>query len=390
MNATPLKVLHVVHSLEPGGLENGIVNLSNALDPSAFETHVFCLEKAGKFSERLRDPKKLVAYGKGPGFAAGAVVSLNRHIRSLRPEVIHTHNLGPLIYGSLASICGRWRPVLQGEHSQLTEEEMKPRRMKQRRWLYKTCAKIHTVSDSLQKHLVDLGFPAAKIVSIPNGVDSDRFSPAAAGREDARQRLGIAANARVIGIVGRFGPFKRHAVLVEAFSQMSEKFADAHLLIVGSGGPNGESVRAQIAASSCASRMHIFGFQDRPEDYYRCMDLLVVPSINEGLSNAVLEAMACEVPVLSHASCGSTEAITHGEDGFIADLGDAGLLRGELEKLLAQPELLSDLGRKAREKIVRRFSLRSMKEGYSKLYLEVAGRLNKASQSNLLHEELVA
>src|SRR6187551_2028213 len=103
---TPLRVLHVVTSLEPGGMENGVCNLANALALRGIETTVACLERSGPFADRLPNPKAVEILGKRNGFSPRATLALWKTIRRLRPHVVHTHNLGPLIYGSLATLWG--------------------------------------------------------------------------------------------------------------------------------------------------------------------------------------------------------------------------------------------------------------------------------------------
>ena len=98
------------------------------------------------------------------------------------------------------------------------------------------------------------------------------------------------------------------------------------------------------------------------------MDLLVVPSVNEGLSNAVLEAMACGVPVLAHSACGNGEVIASDEDGFVVDLETPEKLQGQLSRHLANPSYLAAVGNRARQKAVSAFSIEKMVAGYIELY----------------------
>lgn len=103
------------------------------------------------------------------------------------------------------------------------------------------------------------------------------------------------------------------------------------------------------------------------------MDLLVVPSVNEGLSNAVLEAMACGLPVLAHAACGNAEVIAHGADGFVARLDTTADLCAQLKLAVRDPQALQTCGANARRKIAEHFSLENMVAGYVALYREIAG-----------------
>jgi glycosyltransferase involved in cell wall biosynthesis len=367
-----VKILHVVNSLDPGGMENGVINLARGLEARGFEAHVACLERRGAFADRLPASSKVLLLGKSGGFSLGAAWRLARAIKQLRPDVIHSHNLGPLIYTGLARLLTRRGSWVQGEHSQLTEEERLPKRQRQRRWLYRGCRAIHTVSTAMRQELIACGFPARKIVAIANGVDTARFTPA--DRTAARDALAVPGDALCLGIVGRFGPFKRHRQLVEAFEQIVPRFPHARLLIAGGGGSEEAAITERVQASPFRPLIHLLGFQADPRACYQALDLLVIPSVNEGLANAALEAMACGVPALVRSGCGHQQIITHGEDGWIGPFDSAGELAARLAEILAEPVRLVDFGRNARKKVVSQFSLESMIAAYENLYRACAPR----------------
>jgi L-malate glycosyltransferase len=176
----------------------------------------------------------------------------------------------------------------------------------------------------------------------------------------------------VIGIVGRFGAFKRHDYLIEAFSKLAAKYSGVHLLIVGGGGPAEARSKALAAASQATDRIHFTGFQPDPVKAYQALDLLVVPSVNEGLSNAVLEAMACGIPALVNTGCGHEQAISHGLDGWIEDLQTPDALASAISLRIVDPRHLLDIGRNARTKVVANFSLESMVTAYEQIYRAIA------------------
>jgi len=374
MAKRPIKILHVVFSLEPGGMENGVVNMAKALPPEEFDIHVCCLERAGAFVARLPEPKKVYVLDKKDGFTFSVVLQLAKVIAKIRPDVVHSHNLGPLTYSGLATGFGLTRPVLQGEHSLLREDECTPRRVRHRKIFYGGCRKVHAVSEGLREQLLNLGLPAHKIVTLHNGVDSQRFVPGL--RSVARQQLGLPENGFFFGVVGRFGPFKRHALCIGAFNRLAGQNRALHLLIVGGGGPEEAQIRAQAQASAARDRIHFTGFQNHLLSYYQAMDWLIVPSVNEGMSNAVLEAMSCGVPVLANNTCGNGEVIASGENGIVADLNTEEKLRDELQNVLVAQENLVKMGQMARASVVENFSMSVMASNYQRLYREVAGRRN--------------
>lgn len=348
-----------------------MANLACSLEQHGYETHVCCLGLKGEFSSRLPHPERIVALGKKPGFSLKALWSLSRVIRRLEPHVIHTHNLGPLIYSSLATSGGQSSPILHSEHSQLAPEELQPKRFLQRKIFYGCAQRVHTVSRALSQELISKGLHSNPI-TIQNGVDTERFQPC--GHKEARQKIGLPGNiGQLIGIFARFGPHKRHDLLLEAFSILGRKAPLVHLLVVGGGGVRESAILKQIETHEFRDRIHFCGFQADPVPYYQAVDLLVVPSVNEGLSNATLEAMACGVPVLSHSSCGSEEIISQGIDGWIESISDAQALSDSILGALRYPERLDLMGRKARHKIQERFALSTMAQEYAELYQELSG-----------------
>lgn len=347
-------------------MENGLVNVANGLPAEEFETYVACLDRGGAFVPRLPRPENVFVLGKPAGFSPATVVRLARLIRRLRPHVIHSHNSGPLIYAALATGGGWWRPLLQGEHGQLTAAEQAPRRLATRRLLYRACACVHTVSEGLQEHLREQGLRARRMVSIINGVDVARFQPG--DRAAVRAQLGLPAGGLVLGMVGRFCRNKRHDLLLSAFERVRARIPSATLLVVGEGGPDREAIQAAYERSPARSGIVLAGFQADPRRHYQAMDLLVAPSSHEGLSNVVLEAMASGVPVLAHAACGNREVITNGVDGFMGEFATPAELAERLFTLLADPAGLTTAGTRARRKIEERFSLARMVADYAREY----------------------
>jgi glycosyltransferase involved in cell wall biosynthesis len=356
----------VVFSLDAGGMENGVVNVSAALSPDEFEVHACCLARGGEFVRRFPRPERVHVLGKKEGFSLATLSALSRHIREVSPDIIHTHNFGPLIYTGLASPKA---PILHGEHAELTPSELAPHRRLIRRMLYGRARRIHTVSDSLRASLIRQGFPAGRIDVVVNGVDTNRFQPGA--RDEARRETGLPANATVLGLVGRFGAYKRHAELIEAFEVLAPAHPDLMLLFAGGGGPLEAATRERAARSRFAERIRFAGFQSDLRAWYRALDLLVIPSVNEGLSNALLEAMASGIPALGHTACGNGDVIEDGVNSFLSDLGTRDHLKEALAAILAKPENLPALGRAARVTIENRFSFPGMVAGYARLYRNV-------------------
>ncbi len=370
LNPAPVKIAHVVNSLDAGGMENGVVNLACRLPAHHFRTEVWCLEHPGVFAERLPPGVSVRVLGKRGGFTPAVVAGIRRQVMEHQPDVLHTHNLGPLIYTGLARMAGCRTRLLHGEHAELSSDERTFQALMQRRFFFRCADRVHTVSRTLVTDLHAAGLHHPHLMSIVNGVDIAKFSPGTGG--SVRDSIGLPQKAFVLGMVGRFGPFKRHRLLLEAFDRLAGGFPGVHLLMVGGGGPEEASVRTRAGVSAHADRIHLAGLQADMPAWYRAMDVLVVPSVNEGLSNAVLEAMACGVPALAHAACGNGEVITHGVDGWLGRFEDAEGLARELRRILDQPALVAECSGRARRKVEAGFSLGKMVDQYAAVYESLA------------------
>ena len=366
----PLRILHVQHSLHPGGMENGVVNVARALQPRGFEFHVACLSTSGGFAERLPDPSLVHALGKPPGFSRATVNRLRQLIRGVGPDVVHSHNLGALIYAAFATSFGRDRPILHGEHGTPDEGARSRMRHLQRRILFKAARKVHTVSQGLYEHFVRSGFDRSRLLPLINGVDTERFEPA--DKKAARMRLNLPEGAPVLLIVGRLIASKRHILLFDAFAQLTATHPDAVLLVLGDGGPDREAIHEAAGMSHASDRIRMEGFKEDPRPYYHAADLLVAPSRVEGLSNAVLEAMACGLPALLADACGNRDVIEDGVDGMIRPLESSAELASSIRMLLADRPRLEKYGTSARNKVVTSYSLGSMADAYEQTYRRLA------------------
>jgi glycosyltransferase involved in cell wall biosynthesis len=356
-------------------MENGVVNLSNGLPEAEARTTFLCLEKAGAFAARLRPGIDVQTLGRRPGWDWRACWRLALALNRLRPDLIHTHNLGPLIYADTARrlLPALWRiPIFHGEHGALQGDGLHPKRLQQRRRLYRRCQLVHTVSDGLRQDLIAHGLPCEKMISILNGVDCQRFQPTM-DRQQAKAACGLPADAIVIGAVGRFIATKRYPLLIEAFEELAPVHPRLQLMILGDSGPERENVHQLARHSPAASRIHLKGHQAEPAPFYQAMDLLAMPSSHEGLANALLEAMASGVPALAHAACGAAEVIEDGLSGFLTQIDTAGDLARKIASLLQVPGLLEQVSQKARQAAQEQFSLDSMVKNYLAAFRRVAG-----------------
>ena len=206
-------------------------------------------------------------------------------------------------------------------------------------------------------------------------MDVEKFRPCGEKDKLRRELLGVSGDAVVAGIFGRFGRYKRHNFVLDAFARLGGDFPNLHLLVVGGGGDHEQQVLRAIDAHPFSQRIQAVGFHPDPLPYYQCLARLLIPSVNEGLSNCALEAMACGVPVLSNRSCGSEELIKDGEDGFLHKIGSIGDLENIISSLLDAGLLkLQTVGCHARAKAKAGFSLARMMHDYLQVYEDFASK----------------
>jgi sugar transferase (PEP-CTERM/EpsH1 system associated) len=361
-----LHVAHVVHSLQVGGLENGVVNLVNGAGPGLRHT-VVCLTTAGPLRARLRPEVEVFVLGKGRGHDVRAFVRLARLLRRLRPDIVHSRNWATFD-AVLAARLARVPAVVHGEHGRDVSdpEGLHARRNRIRRVCAPLVDRFVTVSDDLRGWLVTrVGIPAGKVTRIHNGVDTARFAPADGLAE--RAGLGWAGNAEVIGTVGRLDPVKDQAGLVEAFARVAPAHPRAVLAIVGDGPCRAELERV-VAAHGVGARVRLLAERSDVPEILRTMDVFVLPSIAEGISNTLLEAMATGLPLVATRVGGNPELVQDGVNGRLVPRRDRTALAGALAAYLDDPHLRAIHGKSSRQRALDVFALPRMLDAYADLY----------------------
>jgi glycosyltransferase involved in cell wall biosynthesis len=195
-------------------------------------------------------------------------------------------------------------------------------------------------------------------------VDTQRFAPA--GRQAARAALGLGPEHVVIGTVGRLDPVKDQVGLLKAFSQLPDD-SRTLLLIVGDG-PCRQDLEAAVDALGLRERVRLLGERNDVPAVLSAMDVFVLCSVGEGISNTILEAMATGLPVVATRVGGNPELVTDGSTGFLVEARSPAALATSLRRYLDDPTLLAKQGRAARDHTEAEFSLERMVGAYERLY----------------------
>jgi sugar transferase (PEP-CTERM/EpsH1 system associated) len=365
--AERIHIQHVVLSLRPGGLENGVVNVVNSLDPQRFRSSACCLDTAGSFAERLKPEVEVRVLGRKAGLDLGLFWRLARLFRSTRTAVVHTRNPEALLYGALAARLARVPGLVYSEHGRETPE--RPRLRRAQRLLSRLVDANVAVSEDLRRLLVDeVGIPRDAVTVVYNGVDCERFRPGK--RAGARQRWGVAPSTIVIGSVGRLVPGKSYETLLRAARGLPAK---TEIWLIGDG-PQRPELEGLARGLLPPGRARFLGHRDDLPEILPAFDVFVLPSLSEGVSNTLLEAMACGLPPVVSRVGGNTEVVQEDLSGLVFAPGDERELARVLLGLCASSERRTTLGMRAAERVRCHFSLEEMVSHYDRIYTEVVGR----------------
>lgn len=368
-------VVHVVFRFDTGGLENGIVNLINHMPAGAYRHVVVALtEVVPAFAARLqRDDVGLVALHKPPGQTARLYPQLLRLFRALRPAIVHTRNLAALECQLPAWLAGV--PVrIHGEHGRdVGDLDGSSRRYQWVRRVYRPFVHHYVaLSGDLADYLHRrVGVPDARIARICNGVDSERFQPAAGPRPPIAGCPFVEPRLWLAGTVGRMQTVKNQVALAQAFVrvlQQRPELRERLRLVFAGDGPLRADCEAVLRDAGVADLAWFAGERRDVPNIMRGLDCFVLPSLAEGISNTILEAMASGLPVIATEVGGNAELVEAGRSGLLRPAGDVGALAGALAELALAPERAAAMGRVGRDAVERRFSLTHMVAEYQGLY----------------------
>jgi glycosyltransferase involved in cell wall biosynthesis len=365
----PVRVAYVIDKLHVAGAQVHLQHLVSRLDRQAFEPRVFCLIRGGPVAERIRALGIGVdVLGMGSIYGPRALRALPRLVRALRgASIAHTYLVSSNLYGTLAARLARVPAVVTSRRDTGFSRNWRLRLLEER-LVNPRVDRVTAVSPAIARELrAERGLSAGKIVTIPNGVDAAAFDPAACPRDAARRRLGLDGGEAALGVIAHLSPVKGHADLLAAMARIAEAAPRARLLVVGDGVLRQE-LEALCRTLGLAGRVVFTGTREDIPTVLAALDVVVVPSLTEGLSNALLEAMAMARPVVATATGGNPDAVEAGKSGLLVPPRDPVALAAAVLRLLEHPAEARRLGEAARRRVLADFSLESMVSGYESLY----------------------
>ena len=388
-HGTPPLIAHVIFALRAGGLENGLVNLINRMPPERYRHAVVCLRDHDSFADRIeRDDVPIFDLHKKDGHNLSLYGRLWTVFRHLRPAIVHTRNLVAL-EAQLPALVAGVRGRVHGEHGWDVQDlyGSNRRHLWLRRVIGPIVQRFIPLSAQSERYLLEqVGVPAGKITRIVNGVDAERFHPAAgptAPRDATSPRpallpdAGFPPDALVVGSVLRMETVKDPLNLARAFVEALERRPDLRprlrLVMVGSGRLH-EDVRAHLRDAGAEALAWIPGHQDNTPEILRALDLFVLPSRAEGISNTILEAMATGLPVIATRVGGNPDLVVEGETGTLVPAENPDALADAILTYAGDPALRQLQGACARQLVEERYTLDRMVQQYMDVYDTVSGR----------------
>jgi glycosyltransferase involved in cell wall biosynthesis len=383
--ADRIKVLRVIARLNVGGPALHVSYLTQGLADRGYDTTLvagalargeesmaYVAEHRGVRVEPLDDLHREIS----PLRDARAIIRLARIMRRERPVILHTHTAKAGAVGRIAALfAGGARPriIVHTFHGHVLRGYFNPLvalgfRLLER-WLARFTTSLIAVSPEVRDDLVQLGVaPKEKFVVVRLGISLDeRVGGNSDVRDETRRVLGVKPETFVVGWVGRMTAVKRTDDVLLAFRRLYDDHADSYLCLVGDG-PDRAHLERYAHALGVAQRCLFLGYQDDVARFYAAMDVLLLPSANEGTPVSVIEALAAGRPVVATRVGGVPDVVRDGTDGFLVEVGDIDGLAAHLVELARDPGRRTEMGERGRARVFERYAVDRLVDDVDRLY----------------------
>jgi len=367
-------IAHVIYRLYLGGMENGLINLINHMSPDKYRHIIISLKCSTDFRERLkRRDVQIIELYKKDGQDWGSLISLYKILKKYKVDIIHTRNLAAIEYQVPAFLAG----VKFRVHSEHGWDTFDPEgNNKKYQWLRRLLSPLIKVFIPLSLHLQDylvekVKIPKYKIQRICNGVDIKRFYPEKIKQLVPDCPLPFDKRNVYIGTVGRMHGVKDQITLVTAFITLmqahQELMGQIYLILIGDGPLRQESIDL-LEKHQLLQYAWLPGERQDIADIMRSLDIFVLPSQAEGISNTILEAMATGLPVIATAVGGNPELVKQGETGLLVPPSNPEAMAEAMLSLLIDKEKRQQLSENSHQRVIENFSIQTMVTKYTEVY----------------------
>ncbi len=364
------RVLHVVESLDRGGLERVVCDLVLEQHRRGWSVEVFCLFSQGAFAKELFDAGIRVSCGgKRKGLDFAVLSKLRDVARSGGYRLIHTHNPVANYYTCMTALFAWRRFIVVNTRHNMGAQNAADRREKLFRISLLRTAVVVMVSDQVRIRFVgDNIVPDRKAAVIMNGIPVGRYqAQGPLTKQMARSRLGLRDEWFVVGAVGRLAVVKNHALLMQAVAPLCREYPGFRLILVGDGELR-QHLQEKAAALGISHQVVFTGERNDIPEILAAFDVFAMPSLSEGHSIALLEAAAVGLPIVATAVGGNPEIVQDGVTGLLVPSNDHSALRIAISGLTSDQDRRQALGHNARAWAINCVSVSSMTDNYLNLY----------------------
>lgn len=374
MSARRARVLYLSHAFMVGGAEEMVLNLVRHL-PDRFEPCVSCINQAGPIGEEIRNtgvPFRVL--GLDPGIRRPwSLIGIQRHLRELQPDIVHTFLLTASLYGRLAAMLAHV-PIIVGTEVNIYEKKRARHALAERLLMRGTDRVIVSAESVRDFYIQQIQADPARVEVIYNAVDWSQLGTTMAP-DALRASAGVPAAAPLAGIIARLTEQKAHRYLFDAMAS-TPGLASLHLLVVGDG-ELGDDLRARVECLGLSARVHFLGARRDLGNLLAAIDLFVMPSLWEGLPLSMVLAMGAGLPVVATRVAGIPEVVQDGVTGMLVPPADMTALGSAMARLVSDPALRQTLGAAAAAFVRPRFGVDQYVESVTRVYdrlLAEAGR----------------
>ena len=362
-------ILHITYDMNIGGTEQVIRNLVEGLDPVRFKSSILCIDGTiGPWGQELQQKGfQHFCLQRKPGFDLDIIKATRKLILEHKVDIVHCHQYTPYTYGWFGSLF-TGKPIIFTEHGRFYPDFSSPKRRFINPILQWRTAAITAISAATKQALVDFEFLSAdKIDVIYNGIADTRVTPS----PTLASELGLQSGDIVLGTISRLDPIKNQTMMLRAFQRAHKELPNLKLLVVGDG-PQRDELHALSKELNLNDSVIFTGFQPKPQAYLALMDVFLLPSLSEGTSMTLLEAMSFGKPSIATAVGGTPEILQHQETGLLTANKDEDGLTHAMLTLGGSETLRKTYGSQARQHYEKRFTLSAMTRQYEALYERIS------------------
>ncbi len=363
-----IKVMYIIPSLHIGGSERKVVDLAKYLDKDQFEPIVCCVSEGGVLKQELDDLsiKTYICHKKNK-FDIFVLRRISNFLKKEKVDIVHTFVSTGKLWGRLAAMIAKTKVIISTEESLFQPSKIAV--LLEKTFSKKTDIIITNSRESKLSALKYTNLPEEKYKVIYNGINLDRFKNTHINRNAKRLSLGLHANDYVITCVARFDRRKGHKYLIEAFSNLDSTNRNLKLLLVGEGNEL-DTIKNLCSALGLQNNVIFTGSRNDIDEIYQISDLFVLPSIEEGFGNVIVEAMASKVLVIATRVGGIPEIITHKHNGLLVNKENSDELKEMIEYAINNENDVQEMIKNAYEDISK-FDIKNIIKQYEDLYVNL-------------------